>query len=1045
MRFRILGPPRIQVAQGPHVTLPPRYWQVLVSMLLRPNMAVSARVLAANAWGEEAATPAACGTVRSYISKIGKTLHQVGAGEVRISRQERGYALSIDPQSVDLHQFRALGRQAAAVADSGDYQHAALLLREAEALWQGPALAGLDGDWISRMRDSLEEERRAARIQRIGVELHLGRHSELLGELHLLTEQYPFDEKIIEFQMTALYRCGRQADALVVYRKSRDRLVQQGLEPGDSLTGHHLRILRRDPGLSVTPAYLRPGQAKQPDTLPPDLRDFIGREAEIGLLTAEIERERRPLLQVLEGMAGAGKTSLAVHLAHSVREQFPDAALYLDFCAHSPGQPALGTTDALHRLLRMLDVPAERIPATMRERAALWQSELAHRRAVIVLDDVTAPDAILPIVPVGGDCLTIVTSRRRHPDWAGRPAQALGVLPDADAITMFTRIAGPDTAIDTAEIARAVQLCGHLPLAIRVIATWLRDHPGSELESLLDELSDVRFGYAPAHMLSEQVMSAFALSYRWLSAPQRRVFRYLGISPCPDISVHAAAALTSGTLADTEAVLGALQDHHLLGQFSPGRFQSHDLVRAFAGQRFWQEETETERRRAVGRLLDYYLRTANRADQVLYAPALHGRVTDVMTPPQPAISTPQEAREWLEREWANILRLAQHAARHEHKQHCADLTHTLAEFLDTSGYWHYAAAAHTLALQACRDLGDQPRTARAALDLSLTSLRTAKHEAALQHALDAALIYRTLVDRQGHAAALDRIGAIYRYSARYRDSLAHHQEAMDIHRQIGDEHGLARDLGYAGITYNALGEYARAISYFNQSRDIYQRIGDRRGEARALMNICATQGDQGYHRDALQNCQKSLAIFREIGGHRQQISLLLHNMGEIYRYKGEHRKALAEYRDALVGYRALGDRQHQSRVLCDIGLAYLGLECYSEALVHHEKAESISSEIDDPFARVKALCGMADAHRGIGSYTAALDHYEQARRLAREIEALYLEAKALYGMAETLLHTQGRDAARIYWREAYEIFTRLGAPEAALLEIRLDPVTTPAS
>jgi DNA-binding SARP family transcriptional activator/tetratricopeptide (TPR) repeat protein len=1042
--FRILGPPEIVAAERSRVALAPRYWRVLASMLLRPNMPVPTSALAAEVWGEDPAAQAH-GTVRSYISKIGKVLSQAAGSEVRIARQEHGYVLSVDPQAVDLHRFRALRRQAAAVADSGDHQHAALLLREANALWRGPALAGLSGDWITRMRDSLEEERRAASVQCIEAELHLGRHAELLGDLHLLSEQYPFDEKIIEYQMTALYRSSRQADALRVYRESRARLTEEGLQPGHGLAEHHQRILRHDPGLAITPAYRRPGHARQPDTLPPGLGDFIGRDEEVQLLTSEIGHRPGPLLQVIDGMAGAGKTSLAVHVARHVAGRFPDAALYIDFNAHGPGQPDLSAADALHRLLRMLDVPAERIPATMTGRSTLWRSELAHRRALIVLDDVTGPEKILPIVPAAGDCLIIVTSRRRHADWAGTRPKTLDVLPDEDAITMFTRVAGPDTATDVSEVARAVRLCGCLPLAIRVTASRLRDGRATGLSNLLDELSDVQADCDPAGEVSERVLSAFEFSYRGLTAAQRRFFRYLGISPCPDTPAYAAMALTGGTLADTVATLGALQGHHLLRQSSPGRFQFHDLVHAFAMARFRQEDTEAERHRAAGRLLDYYLHTAEHASRLLYAAPRQTDLPSHPAFPEPAMTTPHAARAWLESEWSNILHVAQYAARRERKSHCADLTHTIAEFLDTSGYWHHAASAHMIALQACQDLDDLPRAAQAAFDLSLTNLRIGKHEAALQQARYAAVIYRTLGDRQGHAAAVDRIGVIHRYSARFRDALAHHQEAMDIHRQIGDEHGVARDVGNVGIAYTSLGEYSRAIDYLNQALDIYRRASDRRGEARTLMNICAAQGDQGYHRDALSNCQESLSVFREIGGHRQQISLLLHNMGEIYRYKGEYRKALTEYREALAGYREIGDLQYQSQILCDIGAAYQGLECYSEALVHHEKAEPMASEIGNRYGRVKALCGMADAHRAVGSYADALAHYEQARRLAREIEAPYQEAKALYGTAETLLRTQGVEAARIYWREACEIFGRLGAPEAAILEIRLDPLTASAS
>jgi DNA-binding SARP family transcriptional activator/tetratricopeptide (TPR) repeat protein len=1043
--FRILGPPEIIAGERSRVALAPRHWRVLANLLLRPNMPVPADVLAAEVWGEDPAEQAH-GTVRSYVSKIGKALAQAAESDVRIVRQEHGYVLRIDPQAVDLHRFRALRRQAAAVADSGDHRHAALLLREASALWRGPALAGLSGDRISRVRDSLDEERRAASIQRIEAELHLGRHAELLGDLRLLSEQYPFDEKITEYRMTALYRSSRQADALRVYRESRARLAEEGLQPGRVLAEHHQRILRHDPGLAITPVYRSTTQASQPDTLPPGLNDFTGREEEIRLLTSEVEHRPGPLLQVIDGMAGTGKTSLAVHVARHIAGRFPDATLYLDFHAHGPGQQGLGAADALHRLLRMLDVSAERIPATLAGRRELWRSELAHRRALVVLDDVSGPEEILPIVPALGDCLILITSRRRHADWAGTRPMTLDVLTYDDAITLFTRVAGPGAAADVNELARAVRLCGYLPLAIRVTASRLRDRRAAGLSELLDELSDAQADSDRTTVeVTERVLSAFEFSYRGLTTADRRFFRYLGISPCPDTSVCAAMALAEGTFADAEAALSALRDHHLLRQSLPGRFRFHDLVRAFAMSRFRQEESELEGHRAVGRLLDYYLHAAEHAGWLLSAPSHQADSPGSPPCPEPAMRTPQAARAWLESEWSNIIHLAQYATRHERKWQCADLTHSIAEFLDTSGYWHHAFSAQMIALQACKDLDDPPGIARAAFDLSLTSLRIGKHEAALQQATDAMAIFRMLADLRGEAAAVDRLGVIHRYSARFRDALAHHQEAMDMHRRIGDDLGIARDVGNMGIAYTALGDYTGAIECMNQALSIYRRLGDRRGEARTLMNICATQGDQGYHRDALENFQESLNVFQEIGGHRQQVSLLRHNRGEIYRYKGQHGKALSEYHEALAGYRELGDLQHQSKILSDIGSAHQGMERYSEALVHHEKAESMANEIGDGYGRVKALCGMADAHRGAGSYVDALERYGEACRLAREIEAPYMEAKALYGTAETLLRTEGLGAARIYWREAREIFSRIGAPEAAFLEIRLDPLVASGS
>lgn len=277
MEFNILGPPELLVAGPQEITVSPQLWCVLVSLLLTPNVSVSAEVLVDRLWGDDP-PPKARATIRSYIWRIERALSGAPDGVVHVGRQAHGYALEIDPHLVDLHRFRSLKRQSDALADSGEVWHAVARLDEAEALWRGPsALAGLSSDWIGRMRDSLDEELRAATARRIELELALGRHTGLLAELAELTERHPLDEVLAAHRMIALFRSGRQADALRAYRDIRSRLVAEGVDPGAELAGVHQRILRHDPELAITPAHRRAGQKAQPNTLPPDIGDFVGR------------------------------------------------------------------------------------------------------------------------------------------------------------------------------------------------------------------------------------------------------------------------------------------------------------------------------------------------------------------------------------------------------------------------------------------------------------------------------------------------------------------------------------------------------------------------------------------------------------------------------------------------------------------------------------------------------------------------------------------------------------------------------------------------
>jgi tetratricopeptide (TPR) repeat protein len=938
---------------------------------------------------------------------------------------------------VDLHQFRRLRRQADALTASGDYDHAALLLREADGLWRGQALAGINGDWVARMRDSVEEERRAAILERVECELELGRHSDLVGELgHLLT-QYPLDETFVAHQMTALYWSGRPGDALSLYRETRSRLIdEQGTEPGPILSELHQRILRRDPELAVRLADRHPSRGPGPDTLPPETVEFVGRSRELALLTRA--HGAVPQVGVIEGMPGVGKTALAVHAARIAAAQYPDGMLYLNFHSHDPEQPALEAADALHRLLRMLSVPATQIPDAMGERTALWRAQLGRRRAVVILDDAARHDQVRPLLPVAGRCLVLITTRYRLPELAGARTLTLDVLPLADAITLFRAIAGRGRTHAEDDVAAAVRLCGQLPLAIQVTAGRLAQEYPPRLGDLVEELSQSPSRPGGAEAAAREWMSAFDLSYRALDPGHQRFFRRLGVSPCAQVSPYVAAALGGGTLAEAEKALAALLDHHLLARAPDGQFRFHDLIRGYAATRSAREDPAPQQRQAIGRLLDFYLSTADEADRILHPFRRRMPVPVTHLPAaSPVLGTPEDAADWLDSEWRNMLQAAQYAGKHEWKRKCADLTNVLAGFVEIRAYWDEAIAAHTLALQACRDLDDPARIAQASLELSQVSQQTGRHEAALCLAEEASAIYRSMGDRRGEAEALDQIGLAYQRTARSREALAYFHEARTLYRDAADQHGVATTLSHSGIACWHLGRYPDAMGHLSAALSVYRDVGDKRGEAKTLNNLGRMRLYCGYHRDALAAFTRSLEIFTEIGG-AQNAAILHHNIGSVYHYKGSYEEGLASYRQALAIYRAIGDLPDEADVLNDIGTIYQGAECYDEALIYHQKAQRIAEEIANVAQQVIALRGVADVHRGSGRYSEALEYYGTALRLARQIGDPYEEGKILEGIAETTLSTRRPYAARIAYRQALDIFERLGVPEAESARIRIE-------
>ncbi len=1037
MEFRVLGPIELWSAGQQCDLGPTRARCVLAILMLTPRTIVPTDVLIDRIWDTEP-PPKARESLSVYITRLRASLRQALGESVRLVGRSRGYELDVNPDVIDLHQFRRLRRQADALAGNGDTEHATLLLREADRLWRGQPFAGIRGDWMARMRASLEEERRAAILKRVECELELGRHADLVGELGNLLAQYPLDEAFVAHQMTALYRSGRAGEALSLYRDTRSQIIDElGTEPGPALAELHQRMLSHDPELIATTGLVSPSRqlsrTAPPDTLPPEMVEFVGRDEELSLLIGSAGAG--PRIRIIEGMAGVGKTALAVHAARTVADQYPDGMFYLNFQTHDPGLPSLDAAEALHRLLRMLTASATRIPDATGERAALLRAQLNRRRAIVILDDAAGPEQIQPLLPSSGQSLILITTRRRLSGLAGTHGLTLDVLPMADAVALFQRVAGQSRARDEAAAAAAVQLCGRLPLAIQLAAGLLAHDYPPRLDDLVEELSQAPVPTSGA--ASPQVMSAFDVSYRSLEPEHQQFFRRLGVSPCASISQQAAAALGGVTLAEAQQALTALLDHHLLARAPGGQFRFHDLIREYAAARAAREDPRAEQRRAIGRLLDYYLVNADQAERVLH-PFRRPMPAPTHQPTASVALVAQDgAAGWLETEWRNILQAAQYAGRHEWKQKCADLIHVLGGFLEVSANWDEAIAAHTLALQASRDLVDPERVARAALELSEVCQQTGRHEAALPLAEEAAEIYRSLADRRGEADALDQIGLAHQRAGRSRESLAYFAESRARYGDTADQHGVATTLSHSGIAAWQLGRYPDAMENLRDALLLYQAAGDRRGEAKTLNNLGRVQLNFGYHRDALDGYQKSLAIFREIGG-AQNEAILSHNIGAVYYYKGSYDEGLAGYRRALTIYREIGDLPNEAAVLNDMGALYQSAECYDEALICHDKAKEIAGEVGNLPQQVTALRGIAGVRRGCGQFGEAFDLYHTALKLAREIGDPYEEAKILEGIAETTLNTLRPDAARIVFRQALDIFERLGVPEAESAKIRIE-------
>jgi tetratricopeptide (TPR) repeat protein len=800
-------------------------------------------------------------------------------------------------------------------------------------------------------------------------------------------------------------------------------------------------MLDRDPDLTGPASGRQVTPSPGLNTLPRDTSSFTGRVKELRRLlddgASDSTETAAVTVDAIHGMPGVGKTALAVHAAHQLADRFPDGQFYINLHAHDSMRDALDPADGLETLLRVLDVPAERIPASLDERAAMLRARMANRRALLLLDDAAGQEQVRPFLPGAPGCRVLITSRRRLTGLQDARTFSLDVLPKEDAATLFTRIVGAERAWDAQAVAEVGLLCGHLPLALEIAASRFRNRSAWSLDDLAARLARTQNRLAEFRAEDLQIASAFELSYRELTPAQQRVFRCLGLNVGSDFTPYAVAALTGDSFTDSERLLEDLVEFHLLDEPHQGRFRLHDLLHEYARDRGVRDESESGRTVRIHRLLDYYLYAADMADRLINP---HRRRTDITITHQPAavpnLAGLAGAQLWMKSELPNLLAGIAYARDNRWLGHATQLPHVLADFLETSARWRDAAAAHRGALDAWQAMGDRPGEAKARGDLSLVLYRTGQYEIALRHAEAALTIYRDLGDQHGEADILDQIGRVHWHTARYPDGLTRFQEALVIRRDIGDRHGEVDALSHSGIMYWHIGRYREAIDNFEDALSICRVIGDRRQQAKLLNNIGDVQQHLGYHRDALDLYQHALEIFREIDN-SQHVAIVDNNIGNVHRYKGRYDEALKHHRAALAIYRDSGDPRNQADVLNNIGLTYQQNERYAEALIHHQKALSIAREINEPYEQTRAHLGLGDAHRETSRHAIALDHYRKALDFARDLGAPFEEAQSLNGIGEALLHLQGVTAAKAYWQQALSIFQQLGVPEVESVRIRL--------
>jgi len=727
-------------------------------------------------------------------------------------------------------------------------------------------------------------------------------------------------------------------------------------------------------------------------SLPRDIGAFTGREPELARLLGTLASAADGGLvgiHAIDGMAGIGKTTFAVHAAHQLSGRFPDGQFFLPLHAHTAGQRPVDPADALASLLLTAGVPAQHIPPDLEARAGRWRDHVAGKKILLVLDDAAGHEQVQPLLPGTAGSLVLVTSRRRLTALDDAAVISLDTLSPDEAAALLVQLSGrPELADPAGQAGEITRLCGYLPLAIGMLARQLRHHPARTGAELAAGLAAARNRLAVMRTENLSVAAAFDLSYQELTEAQQRLFGRLGLIPGADIDAYAAAALDGSSVAAARGQLDELYDHHLITEPAPGRYLLHDLLRQYA--RALAADDTGESRAAVGRLVNYYAHVAAAASQYIATWTTAGGRLPPTSPPAsaPELTSSADAAGWLDAERPNLQLAVGYAATHGMPQHAIAIAAAMGGFLRARGYWDQAADQYRTALAAARQAGDRSGQAGLLDELGLLQQLTSDYPAATATLAEAIELFGDLGDLPSQAHARNHLGLVQIDVADYPAAEANHRQALALARDSGDQLAEAVSLIDLGLVQWLTGDYPAALASYDEALPLTRRLGAQFDEADAL-------------------CERGAAL-RQIG---------------------DYPAAFADEQQALDLFRQLGDRLGQAWALDELGLLHQATGDYPAAAANLAAAIELFRDLGDRSGLAKALNSLGELSLCISAPGEAARHCGQALALSRELGTPHEEARALEGIGRSLLDRDPAEAATRL-RQALAIYQRIGVPDA---------------
>ncbi|MEV5835574.1 tetratricopeptide repeat protein [Nocardia sp. NPDC052112] len=778
-----------------------------------------------------------------------------------------------------------------------------------------------------------------------------------------------------------------------------------------------------------------PPQEPITSSLPAAPRAFVGRDQELQQILAAADHEHVISIYAIDGMAGVGKTALAVCAAHELAARFPDGQYFIELHAHTSEQKAADPSEVLAGLLIELGMDPRSIPDTLTGRRDLWRNRLADKKALVVLDDAADRDHVEPLLPSGPGCLTLVTSRHRLRVVPGTRPLALKVLDRDPAADLFLSVADRDPASDgERDVAqRIVELCGWLPLAIVLVAGRLAHHPHwttAEITELAEEFEAATDRLTELDANDRIVRAAFDLSYRDLPPARQLLFRRLGLHPGSDVDAYAVAALAGTDLATAERELDAVYTDHLLDEPARGRYRLHDLLRDYA-HTLTDDDPIIDNTRAMDRLLDYYQHTATYADRWLARRTRPTGDRDITIPTAASggvvvreFGDQLRALAWMRVERINLLACLEHTASGDPARMIA-LTAVLAALLDRDGPWPLAGRVHHRAAETAQRLHDRLGEATALTDLGIVCWLTDDYGRSADLLQQALTLYRDLGNRLGEANALDSLGFVRRLTGDYEQAADLYGQALTRYRDLGDRLGEANALNDLGLVHRYTGDYGQAADLQQQALTRYRDLGDRLGEANALTDLGLVRRDTGDYGLAADLLQQALTRYRDLDNRLGEASALNY-LGFVRREVGDYGQAADLHQQALTRYRDLGNRLGQATALTDLGLVRREVGDYEQAADLHQQALTIYRDLGNRRGEANALTALGYARREIGDYEQAADLYRQALTLHRDLGSRHGQADTLGNLGTLHERTGEHQLAAHLHQRALTLYRDIG-------------------